>query len=196
MDVTYFASRAEFRAWLLENHDKSTEIRAVLAKKGSKTPGLTYKEAVDEALCFGWIDGIGRRIDDERYNVRFTPRKPKSIWSAVNLKRYAELKELGLVHPAGEKTFEGRDLGQVQKYSHEQKPEDLKLTAEQEAQFRANPVAWENFQKMAPSYQRAAIWLLISAKQDATRAKRLAELIAASERNEPINQLRRRTGKN
>lgn len=195
MDATYFASQAEFRAWLLENHDKETVVLAALAKKGSKTPGLTYKQAVDEALCFGWIDGTGKRINDEYYTVRFTPRKPKSIWSAVNLKRYDELKALGLVHPAGEKTFENRDPAQVQKYTHEQKPEDLKLTDEQEAQFRANPAAWENFQKMAPSYQRAAIWLLISAKQEATRAKRLGELIAASERNEPINALRRRTGK-
>lgn len=195
MDVTYFASQAEFRAWLLENHDKATFLQVGLTKKGSKTPGLSYKQAVDELLCFGWIDGTGRRINDEYYTVRCTPRKPKSIWSAVNLKRYDELKALGLVHPAGEKVFEGRDPAQVQKYTHEQKPEDLKLTDEQEAQFRANPVAWENFQKMAPSYQRAAIWLLISAKQEATRVKRLAELIAASERNEPINALRRRTGK-
>lgn len=191
MNVTYFASRADFRAWLLENYETSTEVRAVLAKKGSSIPGLTYKDAVDEALCFGWIDGTGRRIDDQRYNVRFTPRKPKSIWSAVNLKRYQELKALGLVHPAGEKIFEERDPAQVQKYSHEQNPENVKLTDAQEAQFRADPVAWENFQKMAPSYRRAAIWLVISAKQEATQAKRLAELIADSARGLKVKGLRR-----
>lgn len=192
MDVVFFASQDEFRAWLEANHDKQTELIVGFYKKGSGQSGMTYKQGVDQALCYGWIDGISRSIDAGRYTVRFTPRKPKSIWSAVNIKRIGELTALGLMRPPGIKAFETRDPARTNLYSSEQRDEDVKLTDAQEATFRANPGAWDNFQNMTPSYRKTAIWLVISAKQDATREKRLAELIECSARGLRIPSLRRK----
>lgn len=191
----YFASEDEFRAWLEANHNKQTELFVGLYKKISGRGGLTYPQGVDQALCFGWIDGISRSIDADSYTIRFTPRKAKSIWSAVNIKRVGELTALGLMRPPGIKAFETRDPARTNLYSGEQRDEDVKFTAAQEATFRANAEAWDNFQKMTASYRKTATWLVISAKQEATREKRLAELIECSAQGLRVPSLRPRPGK-
>lgn len=193
MEVVFFASQDEFRAWLTQNHAKRAEIHVGFYKVGSGLPTITYKEAVDQALCFGWIDGVRRGIDQISYMNRFTPRKQRSIWSAVNIKRVGELTDMGLMHPAGLRAFETRDVSKQNLYSFEQSDETLKFSDAQEAAFRASADAWAFFQKAPPSYTKAAIWWVISAKQEATREKRLAELIDCSARGLRIPSLRRST---
>lgn len=173
----FFRSPQEWRAWLEKNHAKATEMVVGFHKTKSNAKGIAYKEAVDEALCFGWIDAV-RKGGDLTWSIRFTPRKPKSIWSAVNIKRIEELKAEGRVHASGLAAFEGRDLNQQKKYSFENR--DAKLDAAAEKAFRANKTAWKNFQLMPPSYRHPAIWWVVSAKQEATRDRRLAALIADS----------------
>jgi uncharacterized protein YdeI (YjbR/CyaY-like superfamily) len=157
-------------------------------KVGSGKPGITYKEALDEALCFGWIDGIRKRIDELSYQMRFTPRKPGSIWSAVNIKRVGELKALGRMLPSGLETFEKRDPKKEKLYSFEVAPRQLDPADEK--LFKANEPAWAYFQAQAPSYQRAAKHWVTSAKKDETRVKRLATLIDCSERGVWLPQYR------
>ena len=143
MKPRFFKSAAAFRKWLEANHDKAAEVYVGMYKKASGKTGITYKEAVDQALCFGWIDTTAYGIDDERYMQRFTPRRKGSTWSAVNIKRIAELTELGLMHPAGLKTFETRDPTKQGLYSFENAPQ--KLPALQEKRFKANKQAWSFF---------------------------------------------------
>jgi uncharacterized protein YdeI (YjbR/CyaY-like superfamily) len=176
MEPIYFASPEEFRAWLEAHHETEKELLVGYHKKGTGKPTMTWPESVDEALCYGWIDGVRRSVDDERYMIRFTPRKARSIWSAVNIKRMAELTDLGRVRPAGLKAFAARAAEKSGIYAYENR-DAAELDAAAEAQFRANPVAWDFFQAQAPSYRRTAIWWVISAKQEATRQKRLATLI-------------------
>jgi uncharacterized protein YdeI (YjbR/CyaY-like superfamily) len=176
MEPIYFASPEEFRAWLEARHESEKELLVGYHKKGTGKPSMTWPESVDEALCFGWIDGVRRSVDDERYMIRFTPRKARSIWSAVNIKRMGELTELGRVRPAGLKAFEARAPEKSGIYTYENR-NAAELDAAAEAQFRANAAAWDFFQSQAPSYRRTAIWWVISAKQEATRQKRLATLI-------------------
>jgi uncharacterized protein YdeI (YjbR/CyaY-like superfamily) len=178
MDVTFFKSAAEWRVWLEANHDKATELVVGFYKKDSGRQNMTYQESLDQALAFGWIDGIRRSIDENAYSMRFTPRKPRSTWSAINIKRVGELIERGLMHPAGLKAFNERDATKQGRYSNEQ--EKIELPPEYEAQFRANAQAWEHFQSRPPSYRKTATWWVISAKQEATRLKRLATLIEDS----------------
>lgn len=185
MQQMFFATPADFRAWLEQNHDKQQELLVGFYKKGSGKPSITWPESVDQALCFGWIDGVRKSIDDESYMIRFTPRKPRSIWSAVNIKRMGELIDMGLVHPAGMKAFEARTDERSGVYSHEQK-EAIKLDEAQEAQFKANEKAWAFFTHEAASYQRVAIWWVISAKKAETRQKRLNQLIEDSARGERV----------
>jgi uncharacterized protein YdeI (YjbR/CyaY-like superfamily) len=139
---------------------------------------MTWPESVDAALCFGWIDGVRRKIDDSSYSIRFTPRKPRSIWSAVNIRRVGELAELGLMRPGGIAAFEARAEARSRIYSFEQG--SIAFDNPQERQFQNSRVAWEFFQKQAPSYKKVMIWWVISAKQPATREKRLAALIENS----------------
>jgi uncharacterized protein YdeI (YjbR/CyaY-like superfamily) len=186
MEIVYFESPAEFRAWLEANHDKAQELWVGYHKKSSGKPSMTWPESVDQALCFGWIDGIRKSVDDTRYTIRFTPRKAGSTWSAVNVKRVEELTKQGLMQPAGLKAFEQRKEDKSGIYSYEQG--DAKLDDAFEQQFRANQSAWEYFQKQAPSYQKAAIWWVVSAKQEATREKRLAKLIEDSEQGRRLPQ--------
>ena len=174
----FFASAAAFRKWLEKNHDKKAELWVGLYKKASGKGGLTYREAVDQALCFGWIDGQAKSIDDISYRQRFTPRRKGSIWSAVNIKRVAELQEEGLMHPAGLKTFETRDVTKTGLYSFENEPQSL--DKDQEKQFRRHKAAWEFFQAQPPGYKRNAIWWVVSAKRDETKQRRLATLIEDS----------------
>jgi uncharacterized protein YdeI (YjbR/CyaY-like superfamily) len=180
MKPTFFATPSEFRRWLEEHHDATQEVWVGFHKKSSGKPSITWPEAVDEALCFGWIDGVRKGIDDVSYTIRFTPRKPRSIWSAVSVKRARELAGLGLMRTAGLKAFEERAEEKSGLYAYEQ-------------QFRANKKAWDFFQAQAAWYRRAAIWWVISAKKEETRLKRLATLIEDPERGRTIPPLTRRT---
>lgn len=195
MEPIYFRSPAEFRAWLEKNHNTATELLVGFYKKDSGEKGITWPEAVDQALCFGWIDSVRQRVDDRRYSNRFTPRKRTSIWSDVNIKRVAELTEQGQMQPAGLKAFEARNQAKAGSYSNENKDEARKLSDDYEQQFRANKKAWDYYQLQSPSYQRAANWWVMSAKQESTRIKRLATLIADSEKGQRLAQLSYGTNK-
>jgi uncharacterized protein YdeI (YjbR/CyaY-like superfamily) len=184
----YFATPKQFRAWLDKNHASKTELVVGFYKKGSGKPSMTWPEAVDEALCFGWIDGVRHSIDDERYTNRFTPRKPRSNWSAINIKRAKELIEEGRMRPAGRKAFDARDEARSALYSYEQR-NAAKFAPADERRFRADKDAWAFFQARAPSYRKAAIWWVTSAKRPETRNKRLDQLIADSRRGRTVAPL-------
>jgi uncharacterized protein YdeI (YjbR/CyaY-like superfamily) len=190
---TFFKTQTELRKWFMRHHADTPELVIGFYKKGAPQQGITYQQALDEALCFGWIDGVRKSIDATAWMIRFTPRKPKSIWSAVNLKRAAELERAGLMQPAGLAAFHGHDKTRTRQYSFENEPQSLH--AAEEKKFRAQKQAWAWFATQAPSYQRAAIWWVVSAKQDSTRAKRLETLIADSQAGVRVNALRPRTGK-
>jgi len=179
VEPRFFATAAEFRAWLAAHHADEPELLVGFYKKGSGRPSMTWPESVDEALCFGWIDGIRRRIDDERYSIRFTPRRPRSIWSAVNIRRAGELIAEGRMTPAGLGAFEDRDEERSAIYSYEQRRQAA-LEPEQERRFRADEAAWQWFQSRPPSWRRAAIYWVTSAKRPETRERRLAALIEAA----------------
>ncbi|MBI5670957.1 MAG: YdeI/OmpD-associated family protein [Chloroflexi bacterium] len=191
MDMVFFASAAELRAWFEQNHETAKELYVGFYKKGSGKPSVTWPEAVDEALCFGWIDGVRKGIDDVSYVIRFTPRKPGSVWSATNIANVEKLLERGLMQPAGLKAFNERKQDKSAVYSYEQG--DVQFDEAEEQQFRANPAAWAFFQAQAGSYRKACIWWVISAKQPATRQKRLATLIEMSEAGRTVPQFTRRT---
>jgi uncharacterized protein YdeI (YjbR/CyaY-like superfamily) len=159
-------------------------------KRHTARPSLTWPQSVDEALCFGWIDGVRRRIDDERYTVRFTRRKAGSTWSAINLKRVRALIEEGRMRPAGLKAFQTRDRKKAGLYSYEQRLH-IKLPPRFEKLVRTKTKAWTYYRAQAPWYQRTAAFWVVSAKQEATRLKRLAHLIACSARGHPVEPLAR-----
>ncbi len=192
VEPTYFATSVAFRAWLEANHDSANELWVGFYKKGSGIPSITYPEAVDQALCFGWIDGIRRSYDAISYMNRFTPRRARSTWSAVNIKRVGELEAQGLMHPAGLKAFAVRTDDNSAIYAYEQR-HNAQLDAAFEAQLQANAAAWAFFQTQPPSYRRAAIHWVMSAKQEATRHKRLAQLIEDSANGRTVPPLTRRT---
>ncbi|CAN7524394.1 YdeI/OmpD-associated family protein [Phenylobacterium sp. LjRoot164] len=176
MAPTFFETPEAFRAWLEENHETAIELSVGFRKRGSGRASITWPQAVDQALCFGWIDGVRHSIDEESYRIRFTPRRPKGIWSQVNIRRIGELRALGLVHPAGLAAFEA-GKGRTNEYSHER---DVQVFSEAEtAKFQANAPAWANFQAFPPSYRKVAIHRVVSAKGAETRAKRMAILIDA-----------------
>lgn len=189
MSPTFFATPADFRAWLEQHHADTREFFVGFYKVGSGRLSITWPQAVDEALCFGWIDGVRKRIDDASYMIRFTPRKASSTWSKVNIDRVAELTRLGLMQPAGLKAFEQRSEAKSGIYAYERL--NAALDATQEQQFRANSGAWEFFQAQPAWYQRTAIWWVISAKRGETRQKRLATLIEDSAQGRTIAQLTR-----
>ena len=174
--ATFFATPAEFRAWLEAHHNQSTELWVGFHKKGSGLPSMTWQEAVDEALCFGWIDGVRKSLGETSYVIRFTPRRTRSTWSAVNIARVEELAAAGRMCLTGLRAFAERTEGNSGIYSYEQ--EDIPgLDGACERRFRANHVAWEFFQAQAASYRKAAIWWVVSAKREETREKRLGALI-------------------
>jgi len=187
MAPIFFPSAAALRAWLEAHHDQAQELWIGFHKKSSGEKGITYSEALDEALCFGWIDGVRKRLDEARWTTRFTPRKPGSVWSQVNLKRAAELTRLGRMQPSGRREYEERDPKQTQRYSYEERPRQLDEAYE--ARFRENPKAWAFFAAQPPSYRRTASFWVLSAKQEETRLKRLAILIEGSERGERLGQV-------
>jgi uncharacterized protein YdeI (YjbR/CyaY-like superfamily) len=175
---TFFKTPADFRSWLEKHHARADELLVGFYKKESGKPSITWPESVDEALCFGWIDGIRRRIDDIRYSIRFTPRRRGSIWSNVNTKRVAELIKDKRMRPAGVKAFEARDPKKTGMYSFER--ETATLPAEFEKAFRANTTAWKFWEAQPPGYRRLAAYFVTSAKQDETRRRRLDVLIRDS----------------
>jgi uncharacterized protein YdeI (YjbR/CyaY-like superfamily) len=187
MKPKFFATQADFRAWLDRNHETAAELWVGLHRKGSGKPSITWPEAVDQALCFGWIDGIRKRVDDTSYMNRFTPRRPTSTWSAVNVKRALDLIELGLMAPAGLRAFEARRDNRIGIYSYEQRPQEL--PAKYARPFRANARAWKAWRAMPPSYRKAATWWVISAKRDETRERRLTTLIETTARGDRIPAL-------
>jgi uncharacterized protein YdeI (YjbR/CyaY-like superfamily) len=194
-DPIFFATPDDFRAWLEANGADAAEVWVGFFKKGARQTGITWPESVDQALCFGWIDGVRKSIDDERYMIRFTPRRAGSIWSAVNVRRAEELTAAGLMRPAGAAAFARRSEARTGVYSHEQ-GKTVELGDELEAIFRANPTAWAFFEAQPAWYRRTAAWWVVSAKRDDTRRKRLATLIEASASGQTLHQLDRRpTGK-
>jgi len=188
MTATYFATPAEFRAWLEDHHAGETELWVGFYKTGTGQPSITWPEAVDQALCFGWIDGVRKRVDDERYTIRFTPRRARSVWSTVNIKRVAELQKLGRMRPAGLEAFARRTEERSNVYAYEQK-EDATLDAADERHFQANDAAWTFFQAQPNGYRKAAIWWVVSAKKDDTRRKRLTTLIEDSASGRTVRSL-------
>lgn len=184
---TFFSTKSALRKWFEKNHSSAKELLVGFYKVNSKKPSITWSESVDEAICFGWIDGVRKSIDDESYCIRFTPRKPGSIWSGINIKKVETLSKQGLMHPAGLDAFAKRKENKSRIYAYEKEP--VSLPHDFLKKFMANKKAWKYFQSMAPSYQKSCIHWITSAKQDATKTKRLEELIRDSEAERKIKRL-------
>ena len=180
----FFPDPAHFRKWLEENHLSESELLIGYYKVHTKKPSMSWSDSVDEALCFGWIDGIRKSIDDESYCIRFTPRNPKSNWSAVNIRKVEELKRLGKMTPAGLVAYEKRQDLRSEIYSYENRPE--KMDSILEIRFREQTDAWEYFLMQSPSYQKTIIFWVMSAKRETTRIARLDRLIDACKAGERI----------
>ena len=178
MKVKYFKSPAEFRRWLEKNHATTQELWVGYYKKSSKQPSITWPESVDEALCFGWIDGIRKSVDDSRYTSRFTPRRRGSIWSAINIKRAQVLTREKRMRPAGTKAFEARREYKSGIYSYEQRT--VELPEPYASALKKNKSAWRFFKTQPPSYRKMMSWYILSAKKEKTRSERLSNVIAAS----------------
>ena len=179
MQAVFFPHQSDFRKWLQENHTTVTELIVGFYKVDSGKPSLTWSQSVDEALCFGWIDGVRRSIDHESYCIRFTPRKPKSIWSAVNINKIEDLISKGLMQPAGLAAYKKREESNSKIYAYEQA--SVQFSDDFEIAFQANHKAWDFFKKQAPSYQKLAINWVMSAKQEITQVSRFEKLIKFSE---------------
>jgi uncharacterized protein YdeI (YjbR/CyaY-like superfamily) len=175
MAPKFFKDPASFRKWLEANHDKQTELLIGFYKKGSGKKSITYPEALDEALCFGWIDGVRRRIDDESYEQRFSPRRPQSIWSLVNVRHVERLKKAGRMTAPGLAAFQKREDKRTGVYAFENQP--VEFSPEYEKQFRANKKAWEFFSKQPPYFVKVAKHYVRSAKKEETRQRRLQQII-------------------
>ncbi len=184
MQPLFFSHQLEFRKWLEENSETAGELLVGFYKVGSGKPSMTWSESVDQALCFGWIDGVRKSFDSESYTIRFTPRKPTSIWSAINIKKVEELTAKGLMLSAGIIAFEKRQEHRSRIYSYEKAPVDF--SQEYQAIFESNTIAWEFFLVQAPSYKKLVTHHVMCAKQELTRVKRLNELIQASEQGKRI----------
>lgn len=193
MKPTFFPCPPDWHAWLEEHHRTHQELWVGFYKKHSGKPSITWPEDVDGALCFGWIDGVRKSLNETSYVIRFTPRRPRSVWSAVNIRRVAELTRLGLMRPAGVQAFEKRTGSRSEIYAYEQR-KGAKLSGAYEKTFRANRRAWEFWRAQPPWYQRTASWWVISAKRAETRLKGLTRLIEDSEHARNIRELRRPGG--
>jgi uncharacterized protein YdeI (YjbR/CyaY-like superfamily) len=181
----FFASAREFRRWLDRHHASATELIVGFFKKKHQTgrPSLTYKEAVDEALCAGWIDGLTRGLDDARYSVRFTPRRSRSRWSQINIRRVGELAAEGRMTSRGQAVFEAR-ARTSQRYSYETRPRQFPAALRR--RFKTDASAWAFFESQPPGYRRTAIWWVVSANRPETRERRLEQLIRCSTRGERL----------
>ncbi len=186
----FFASPSEWRAWLEKRHADTEELWVGFYKRDSGRPSISWPESVDGALCFGWIDGVRKSIDAKSYKIRFTPRKPRSTWSAINIKRATELSEIGLMHAVGLAAFEKRDDKRSGIYAYEQR-KGAALPPAYEKQFRGNQKAWKFFQSRPAWYQRTGTWWVISAKKEETKLRRLQILIACSSDQKNIPSLNR-----
>ena len=191
MKATFFATPADFRAWLERHHETAAELLVGFYKKGSGKPSITWQESVDEALCFGWIDGIRRSVDDERYTIRFTPRRARSTWSLVNVKRVSELTKLGRMQPAGVKAYKARDPRRTGIYGYERDEPDQPLLPAYLARFRADKKAWSFFETQPPGYRRLAGRFVMTAKKEETQLRRLEQLIETSAAGRRIGILAR-----
>lgn len=187
MKPKFFATREKFREWLEKNHASATELEVGFYRKGSGKQSITYAEALDEALCFGWIDGVRRSLDETSYKQRFTPRRARSIWSLVNVKHVERLKKEGRMHAAGLAAYEQRDPKRTGIYSFENAPREL--SAEYEKEFRKTKGAWEYFQTYPPYLKKTVSYWVMSAKKEETRLARLRRLIESSARGERIGVL-------
>jgi uncharacterized protein YdeI (YjbR/CyaY-like superfamily) len=187
MKPTFFNSGAEFRGWLERHHRDAAELSLGFYKKVSGKPGISYQDALDEALAFGWIDGVRRSLDSDSYTIRFTPRKARSIWSAVNIKRVGELMAADRMTEAGLAAFAKRDEKRSAIYAYERKAAELDAGAMK--QFKADKKAWTFFRAQAPWYQRTSTHWVVSAKRPETRARRLEILVAYSHDEERLPQL-------
>jgi len=185
MKPTFFKSSSEFRRWLESNHDRMTELVVGFYKKATGKPSITYPEALDEALCIGWIDGVRKSYDDTAYMIRFSPRREKSVWSRVNTKRAEELIALGRMKPPGLAAFERRDKSETARlYSYESKP--VGLAPSYLKKLKANKAAWAFFQAQPPGYRRTLAFWVMRAKQEETR-RRLARLIKQFAKGAPVH---------
>jgi uncharacterized protein YdeI (YjbR/CyaY-like superfamily) len=177
--ATFFAESRAFRSWLEKNHRTASELLVGFHKRGSRIPSITWPEAVDQALCYGWIDGIRKRIDDQRYSIRFTPRRPSSTWSSVNINRVAALKAEGLMQPAGLEAFGRRSEKRSGVYSYERQ-KTLTFSEADVKKLQANRKAWTFLQAQPPSYRHLVTYWISSAKKPETHENRLVKLIDAS----------------
>src|SRR2546421_5769728 len=187
---TFFPTPSDFLAWFEAHHDKFQELFVGFHKKSSGKPSITWPESVQVALCFGWVDGVRKSIDETSYMIRFTPRKPTSTWSSINIKFVRGLTKKGLMRPAGLKAFAARGAKKSGIYSYEQR-KSAQFTSEHSKQFRANKSAWEFFRSQAPWYQKVTTYWVISAKKEETRLKRLSALIDHSQNRRTLPQLTR-----
>lgn len=186
MKIKFFKSSLDFRKWLEKNHLKEKEILVGFYKVGSGKKNMTWSESVDQALCFGWIDSVRRSIDAESYSIRFTPRKPTSIWSNINLKKMKELEEKNLIFPAGYEIYKKRKEDKSGIYSFEK--EEVKFSDEFEKKFKKNKKGWEWFQKQGKSYRKTVQHWVMSAQREETKIKRLYELISDSSHERKVKQ--------
>ena len=190
MKPKFFSSPDEFRKWLEPNHDRESELLVGFHKKSSGKKSITYAEALDEALCFGWIDGVRKSLNETSYVQRFTPRKPKSIWSLINVRHVERLKKEGRMHPAGLEAYARRDPKRTGIYSFENEPH--KLAPAYEKRFRENKNAWKFFEAQPPYYKKLMIFRIMSAKKEETRLRRLEQTIESSAQGKRVGLL---TGK-
>lgn len=180
---TYFPTEADFRRWLAANHETASELLVGFWKKGSGKPSIDWPQARDQALCFGWIDGVRKSLGDEAYTIRFTPRRKGSVWSKVNVERFEALKAAGQMTPAGEREFEA---GKENRSTYAYEVEVAALDAGEIAQFSANAAAWADWEKRPPGYRKTVLHWVTSAKRQETRAKRLGILIESCAKGEKI----------
>ena len=186
-NVIFFETPAQLRAWFEANHETAPELWVGYHRKRTGLASITWQDLVDQELCFGWIDSVRYSLGEDSSAQRVTPRRKGSIWSAINTRRFQELDQLGLVHPAGRAAFERRDEARSRVYSYENWPKGLDEASEVE--FRKHKAAWEFFEKQAPSYKRVAAYRVLSAKREVTKKRRLEQLIEASARRERLNPL-------
>jgi len=193
MKPRFFPTPAQFRQWLERNYERETELLVGFHKKSSGKKSITYNEALDEALSFGWIDGVRKNLDETSYTIRFTPRKPRSIWSNVNVNHVERLIKEGRMHAAGLDAYERRDPKRTGIYAFENRPREF--APEYEKKFRANRTAWKFFEQQPPGYKRTIIFWVMSAKQEETRMRRLERLISDSEKGVRVGLLARKSKK-
>jgi uncharacterized protein YdeI (YjbR/CyaY-like superfamily) len=190
MKPKFFSTPAEFREWLEQNHDKASELLIGFHRKASGKKSITYNEALDEALCFGWIDGVRRKLNETSYVQRFSPRKPRSIWSLVNVGHVERLKQEGRMHASGLEVYARRDPKRTGIYAFENRPHQLSPAYEK--RFRENKKAWEFFEAQPPYYKRVTIFRIMNAKKEETQIRRLEELIACSAKGERLGLLKKK----